>query len=455
MSGAGVDLCIESLDGSAEPAVLRFVPGEKMGPMHVGVHGKWRVTGEGVADQHASLYFDGTKLFLRSVEGAPPAFADGQELPTTDWVPLVPPCNIVLGSATLLFKVAEVVDYEAQLAELDADKTAAVPMAEAKDSTRLLNIDAMRAEAAARRSAPGPAAGDVPAPAPSWSGAYDLGPQPPPSYRTGVSHPGVGPAPTAQVPPYGLGSPPGSDSPPSMQTPFGLGPPPSTSQPGTDTAPSVPTPFGTSTHDQTLAQGGKAHETVKTSTLPAANEGTWKRMSFPQKMTAILFIPMVASVIVIFTDVRGLGQAPAANQPAATSSAAAGADSAAPSGSGEAPAEDDGGGTETAGTLDDPPEEPPDDDGTTEAPDGPDAPATAEAAATADPPKRKGPVIRPKMSKTKSLERQAVDAVARASYAEAAELYEKLAKENPKNDAFAAAAAITRAKAQGKGHSRR
>ena len=57
----------------------------------------------------------------------------------------------------------------------------------------------------------------------------------------------------------------------------------------------------------------------------------------------------------------------------------------------------------------------------------------------------------PKISPGPNLipdQRKAVDAVAAASFGEAADVYEKLAKKYPDNKAYAAAAAITRAKAE-------
>jgi hypothetical protein len=68
--------------------------------MSIGRVGAWRLDGEGVADKHAYLFFDGKRLFVQSVLQDTPAIADGKPLPL-EWTELQPPCEIELGAARL------------------------------------------------------------------------------------------------------------------------------------------------------------------------------------------------------------------------------------------------------------------------------------------------------------------------------------------------------------------
>jgi hypothetical protein len=171
----------------------------------------------------------------------------------------------------------------------------------------------------------------------------------------------------------------------------------------------------------------------------------WQGMSFPQKALAILFLPMVASVIVIFTDiVPTVMQKP----PATTSTSAPSAS--APT---EVPTEAPTGDPEDIDRV--PLVPPPMPSGL---PPAVSASASAQEAVSAAPvvsnaPPPQPPAIpteEPETSKNKSLQRQAVDAVHAGAYERAAELYGELAKKYPENKAYAAAAAIARAKAGGR-----
>jgi TolA-binding protein len=191
-------------------------------------------------------------------------------------------------------------------------------------------------------------------------------------------------------------------------------------------------------HLQVLPPGNDpAAETAKTN---AALTSKWASMSFPQKATAFLFLPMVLSVLVLFTDI-----VPTANHAAPTGKAPTPPGSSAlttPS----ATLSDTGPDSTALAASDavpdpDPEVEPP----APSASEVADSDAPAPASAEPDEPAEEVEDV-PKGEKSK--QRQAVDALASGSYAEAARLYEELAKKYPQNKAYAAAAAITRAKVE-------
>lgn len=93
---------IEVRIGSGEPPSMRIRPGEPMGPMLIGSDGAWPLQGPGVAPEHAELYFDGSQLFVRSVNPGTPAVVGGRPVPGV-WTPLEPPCEISLGGGQLWF----------------------------------------------------------------------------------------------------------------------------------------------------------------------------------------------------------------------------------------------------------------------------------------------------------------------------------------------------------------
>lgn len=149
----------------------------------------------------------------------------------------------------------------------------------------------------------------------------------------------------------------------------------------------------------------------------------WAKMSFPQKATVILFLPMVASVLVIFFDI-GVQKPPPRTATAPTATATS-----APTTEPVAVAETDG--DETARN-----------EGSGETDSGETDSGDAEGSKTAAAPK-------PRNKKgAKTLQRKAADAVASADYARAVSIYEQLAEKYPDNEAYAAALAITKAKAR-------
>jgi serine/threonine-protein kinase len=95
---------IEVEADSADPRVLRLVPGTVMNPLTVGRRGMWRVEASDVLDLHVHLYFDGRSLFVQSAKESWPAIVEGSEMPCR-WVAVSAPCRITIGGATLHFRV--------------------------------------------------------------------------------------------------------------------------------------------------------------------------------------------------------------------------------------------------------------------------------------------------------------------------------------------------------------
>lgn len=235
---------------------------------------------------------------------------------------------------------------------------------------------------------------------------------------------------------------------PPIQPSPSFGPPPTSSAPSfppisggaggyTSSAPSFPgAPSGPGTASPSQPGGaqpsGPGAAGASASKL-AWVKARWNEATVPQRVLLCLLLPLLAAVWIIFTDDPPPPRRPAASAgstPAASASSASSADPAA-TGAGAAPFDALDGGTaeNDAGA-------PPDASSTAE--------PTATAVASSPPPAPSEP---PLPAGKKTLQRQAVDAVAAGSYAEAAKLYEELAKEHPDVSAYAEAARIMRAKA--------
>jgi hypothetical protein len=189
-----------------------------------------------------------------------------------------------------------------------------------------------------------------------------------------------------------------------------------------------PSPFAPTDPAQQAPLFGMDHSaTGKFSDPPQLS--AWQRMSFARKALVILFLPMVASVIVLFTDVLPKKGGPAARGSAAPSASAsskpiAARNTAEPKNTGKLPEK-----------L---PEPSPKDA----------MPVASEAIPIESATPIAPEVAQPKMPEgEKTLQRKAVDAFVAGSYEEAARLYDQLAKQHPENPAYAAAANIARAKA--------
>jgi len=94
---------IEIETGIGEPAFIPLVRGKELAPISIGRKGMWTVDSARVLDVHAFVYFDGEQLFMQSADQTTPLKADGRPVPST-WTPLSAPCRLELGSATLVFR---------------------------------------------------------------------------------------------------------------------------------------------------------------------------------------------------------------------------------------------------------------------------------------------------------------------------------------------------------------
>jgi hypothetical protein len=96
---ATTSIVISIRGGSTDRAEVELVSGTPVEAFSVGTDGGWRVTGNGVVDVHAYLYFDGGTLFVASAAGA--TVRSGPANVGTDWMPLSVPSEVSLGQVTL------------------------------------------------------------------------------------------------------------------------------------------------------------------------------------------------------------------------------------------------------------------------------------------------------------------------------------------------------------------
>jgi hypothetical protein len=159
----------------------------------------------------------------------------------------------------------------------------------------------------------------------------------------------------------------------------------------------------------------------------AVIKAKWKEATPVQKILVALMLPLLGAVLIIFSDDPPPPKPAPGKKPAATAAPTA---TAMPTGTATA--------APTADATD-----------AGAPPDPGDGGAQAEPTATVVPtataaPRATEPALPPGK---KTLQRQAVDAVAAGSFEEAAKLYDELAKAHPEVPAYAEAARILRAKA--------
>lgn len=103
MSKAGTTHVIEIETGIGEPAFIPLTVGQELQPISVGKKGMWRIESARVLDVHAFVYFDGTSLFLQSADESQAASVDGYRVGKA-WTELHAPCKIEVGAARLRFR---------------------------------------------------------------------------------------------------------------------------------------------------------------------------------------------------------------------------------------------------------------------------------------------------------------------------------------------------------------
>jgi len=420
------DYVIQARRGDASPPAVGLVAGQVVGPLAFGQTASWPVAARGVLPQHGFFYFDGTTLFVRSVDAMLPVRVGDHAVPE-DWIPVKAPSRILFGGAELTFE--HVPRAEGQLGDLSAppepsvDETGRYPLPKRAErggggaGAGLANAERKPGAAA---SVQGPTSARSPAAAPSPNAGSRSSAAP----RAGVPDlspkRGRGPiddevtrlgsvddivlraraakaaveasSPSLQAPTEGAAG---------RSAPL-FGPPPSRTPDAPAAKPAEPRPV---TSAPTNPAEGPRPSPAPSSGMAAR----WAAASLPNKASIVLMPLMAASLwIIFFYDDTGARPRPKAF----ASASAAPLSSAPPTRSGASgPSDTSSGPTEVV-------------------------PA----------PSGSGP--RPKIApaKERTLERRAADAVAAGDYAGAATLYDELVREQPDRAAFKEAARILRAK---------
>jgi hypothetical protein len=103
MAKPGTTHVIEIETGIGEPAFIPLTMGSELQPISVGKKGMWRIESAKVLDVHAFVYFDGASLFLQSADESQAASVDGYRVGKA-WTELHAPCKIEIGAARLRFR---------------------------------------------------------------------------------------------------------------------------------------------------------------------------------------------------------------------------------------------------------------------------------------------------------------------------------------------------------------
>ncbi len=460
--------------GQAEPPAIGMGPGQVVGPLAFGARATWTIAAPGALPEHGFLYFDGTTLFVRSVDRALPLRIDDRSIPA-DWTPIAAPARLTFGGAELRLeaRAAETSAVDSFAApEPSVDETgryplpgreppakpaiergaaparsarepqrqpersslASVPDLSARKSkatiedevTRLGSVDEIVQRARAARAASQNS--------PDSSGSSHA--------PASVSHPslspsGVGNAGTSQA---SLGRDAGSELSAPRNAPL-FGPPPAAIAAGiaaggaqsngqSNAESNGPNNAQSRAPGNAIGNASAGTPTTGSSTAPSAKPPTgigakWAAASGPTKATLLLMPLMAASVWIIFFYEKPL---PSDDRPEPAASA-----SAAPSASAPTAA--------SASDLPSPVEPSP----VGPSPVGPSSAAAASSVAPS--PTDPGPAPRPSAPAERTLERKAADAAASGDWAAAASLYEQLSKANPDSVAFREATRILRGKA--------
>jgi hypothetical protein len=469
------DLYIELQAGSSDRASVCLRAGQPIEPLSLGTSGFWRIMAAGVSPVHAFVFFDGDSVFVASGDPNNPAVAAGA-LVGPEWTELLPPCEIRLGHAMLLLRSAgEPVGYGAErpadmdfgdneysTSRVDGRELAAehrrrkpdisfarddeeptrmaepsqpvAPIAQRK-SRRKPRIKVPSVEEATRfnpiNEAPGnerPEAPTVPQfpvvqqPSPMtapYQVQQGMMQQPP---MLGFVPPGVGGA-----QPMGGPQPMTHAMAPTQPGPFpAVGPHLAQQHNGPGMMPMQPGAAG--------MQGAQApiyNPNAATTPGTASKHGPldrakdmWKQASVPQKAILCLLPVAFVAVLVMFGDEESEASAPKPRpQPSAVVSASSSAPEPVPTASAAPPPED------TAAPVPTP------------------EPVAAVDKPAPQPGSDKGPSpTTGKGAPPRSLERQAADAVAAGSHAEAVKLYEQLAAQNPESPVYKEAVRILRLK---------
>jgi hypothetical protein len=411
---------IEIETGIGEPAFIPLTLGQELQPISVGKKGMWRIESPRVLDVHAFMYFDGAALFVQSADEGASASVDGHPVGKA-WTELHAPCHIEIGAARLRYRSLRG----------DAEPRSRKPAPPPSVRPAGVGLYAPRApgdgsaETNVLPSSPSPHAAP---PADDQWGAYDHA-QPA--------------APTPASPMYAA---PMTSRLAPMQTPF-------EPDPQTPAYQMMPPP---SQHPATIPPGVvpggyTMHPGPSYGPPPPPSEPGWvtkyKELSVPKRILLVLapFCLIASAYVLMFDDPPGRA-APSTNATAASSAcpqgfvpytipAASGVITCVPVGTPMPP-------VSVAQPVASPP--PP-------IVTAPSVVAMQPSVASAPAPPTPASFDAGKIvdAGAKTLERQAVDAVAINDYARAAAIYDVLHTQNPGNRVYAEAARILRMKADG------
>lgn len=455
------NLQIEVRAGYASQTAVGLTANEPVEPFSVGAAGSWQIQADGVADVHAYLFFDGAELFVSSVDPQNPVYANGQPV-ATDWTPVGPGSEIVLGEARLAVRgPSEDLDATSELQASGWGRSARpkppTPAPDLDEATMMRPMDSPSAEPypytapdprkkklkirqsarenphddgdatryapldAAAPSFPGfknppppgfiggegalPPAASTPPPPPAAAPPPGPAPMPwappgvsPTAGRQGFAPPGVAPFPGGPPQP---GGPPFPGGPPQPSGFPNSGPQPAAALPG-------PAPITALPHVAIDPRTITTQDTQAKASPLRSLIAQWKNASTPQKAILVLMPFAFASMFVIFDD----GDTEASDKPPPTASS-----------------------SEPAPTPPTPPVKP-----------------TASASAPAAPvePPSDNPDAQPPEAELadgeKTKQRYAADALAAGNDEEALVLYEALAGEHPKETAYKDIVRILRAR---------
>jgi hypothetical protein len=475
MANTSTTHVIEIETGIAEPAFIPLTLGQEVPPISVGKKGMWRIESPRVLDVHAFMYFDGAALFIQSADEGDSASVDGHPVGKA-WTELHAPCHIEIGGARLRYR---------SLRE-DAPRSRRAPPPERPVEIGLYP-----------QRAPGDGSGEtnvLPTPPSAFSGsrqddqwasydhAYPAAPTPiepvaPPPMSAPRSEPLHGP-PSRRAPaprtsrhpprPEPMDLPPGS-GPPHVPVPMasarrqtsGSVPPPMMPPPTPfDPEPQTPAfqimpPSHHASVQPGPAPGGYTMHHGSPSPLPRPSEAAWvtkyRELSIPKRILIVLapFCLVASAYLLFFDDPARVAPTPTASAVPSTCPpgfvpysipAASGVIPCVPIGT-PMPAVSVSAAPPAVTTAPPPALAPP-----VAATSAPPTIATPPPAPIAVPAHDAGKITD---GGAKTLERQAVDAVAVNDFARAAAIYDALHAQNPGNRVYAEAARILRMKADG------
>jgi hypothetical protein len=100
MATTDPQVLVSVLTGETQMGFMRFLQGQPVAPITVGLEGNWRISAPGVARAHVSLLFDGQQLYAAALSPDVPVFINGTPIDGRWWV-LQAPSELRFGHACL------------------------------------------------------------------------------------------------------------------------------------------------------------------------------------------------------------------------------------------------------------------------------------------------------------------------------------------------------------------